>query len=107
VRSAGVSVKSGHRISADDLSWADLVVVMEQRYKSRILGTFRDHPPIVSLDIPDEFEFMDEDLIRLIREGVEFHLRQEFNAEQATPPNGGPATPPGSSEVKKASPSVS
>jgi predicted protein tyrosine phosphatase len=82
VRSAGVSVKSGRQISADDLSWADLVVVMEQRYKSRILATFRDHPPIVSPDIPDEFEFMDEELIKLIRESVEFHLVHEFNLEQ-------------------------
>ncbi len=85
VRSAGVSVKSGHRISAADLSWANLVIVMEQRYKSRILGTFRDHPPIVSLDIPDEFEYMDEELIKLIREGVEFYLRHELNTEQSGP----------------------
>lgn len=81
VRSAGVSVKSRHQVSVDDLSWADLVVVMERRYKSRILGTFRDHPPIVSLDIPDEFEYMDEELIKLIRLGVEFHLKHEFNIE--------------------------
>jgi predicted protein tyrosine phosphatase len=79
VRSAGVSAKSRHQISADDLSWADLVVVMERRYKSRITETFRDHPPIVSLDIPDEFEYMDEELIKLIREGVEFHLNNKFN----------------------------
>ena len=56
---------------------------MEQRYKSRILGTFPDHPPIVSLDIPDEFEYMDEELIKLIREGVEYHLSHEFNIEQS------------------------
>ena len=74
-----MSVKSGHQISADDLAWADLVVVMEQRYKSRISATFREHPPIVSLDIPDEFEYMDEELIKLIREGVECHL--EFRLE--------------------------
>jgi len=78
VRSAGVSVKSGHQISADDLSWADLVVVMEQRHKSRILGMFQEHPPIVSLDIPDDYGYMDEELIGLIREGVEFHLSHEL-----------------------------
>jgi predicted protein tyrosine phosphatase len=63
VRSAGMSVKSAYQISPDDLVWSDLVVVMEQRYKSRIVGTFREHPRIVSLDIPDEFEYMDEELI--------------------------------------------
>lgn len=78
VRSAGVSVRSGRQISADDLSWANLIMVMERRYQSRILGTFRAHPNlprIVSLDIPDEYQFMDEELIKLIREGVEFHLQ--------------------------------
>jgi predicted protein tyrosine phosphatase len=82
VRSAGVSGKSPHPITADDVSWAGLVVVMEQRYRARIQATFRDHPNlprVVSLDIPDEYKFMDPELIQLIREGVEFHLRHEFH----------------------------
>jgi len=81
VRSAGVSVKSNHQVSAKDLAWADLVFVMERRHKSRILGAFGGHPnfpPIVSLDIPDEYEFMDKELIELIREGVESHLSNKF-----------------------------
>jgi predicted protein tyrosine phosphatase len=84
VRSAGVSGKSRHQVSEGDLSWAGLVVVMEQRYKAKILATFRDHSKllrIVSLDIPDEYQFMDVELITLIREGVEFHLKDEFNIE--------------------------
>jgi|SRR5579859_2400879 len=84
VRSAGVSGKSRHQISGDDLSWAGLVVVMEQRYKARILATFRARPHlprIVSLNIPDEYQFMDAELIELIREGVEFHLKHEFNID--------------------------
>src|SRR6476660_4837045 len=71
VRSAGVSVRSGHQISADDLLWANLVIVMERRYKSRILDTFRDRPDlprIVSLEIPDDYPLMDEALIKLLRE---------------------------------------
>ena len=58
-RSAGVSSKSARQLSADDLEWADLVLVMERKYKSRILETYRDHPhlpKIVSLDIPDEVQ---------------------------------------------------
>lgn len=85
VRSAGVSEKSVRQVSAGDLSWADLVMVMEQRYKSRIQETFRDHPDlprIVSLDIPDTYQYLDGDLIKLVREGVEFHLKHEFNIEE-------------------------
>lgn len=82
IRSAGMSVKSRHRISDKDLDWADLVLVMERKYKSRILEMFRGHenlPPIVSLDIPDEYKRMDPELISLIEQGTEFHLRHHFN----------------------------
>ena len=84
VRSAGVSAGSNHQISADDLVWANLVIVMERRYKARILDTFRersDLPPIVSLEIPDDYPLMDEALIKVLREGVEFHLQKEFGIE--------------------------
>ena len=77
VKSAGVSGKSPHPISNSDLLWADLVLIMESKYKSRILGLFRDIrlPPIKSLDIPDEYEFMDEELIELIKSGAEHHIK--------------------------------
>ncbi len=93
-RSAGVSSKSSRQISDKDLDWADLVLVMERKYKSRILGTFRDHPnlpPIVSLDIPDNYERMNSELVALIENGTEFHLRHQFNIEPSDAPNDGPA----------------
>ena len=77
VKSAGVSGKSPHPISNSDLLWADLVLIMESKYKSRILGLFRDIrlPPIKSLDIPDEYEYMDEELIEIIKSGAEYHIK--------------------------------
>lgn len=30
---------------------------------------------IVSLDIPDEYEYMDKELVTRLKTGVEFHLR--------------------------------
>lgn len=74
VRSAGVSEKSRRRVSADDLAWADLVLVMERKHRARILDTFRDvspMPPIESLDIPDDYEYMDPELVELLRGAVE------------------------------------
>ena len=74
VRSAGVSEKSRHQVSAKDLAWADLVLVMERKHRARILERFstEEHlPPIESLEIPDDFEFMDEELIGLLRPAVE------------------------------------
>jgi predicted protein tyrosine phosphatase len=110
IRSAGVSSKSRHQITDEDLAWADLVLVMERKYKSRILGTFRDHPNlprIVSLDIPDEYERMDPELVSLIQSGTEFHLKQQFDIEPNAAPNGGPATQLGNSGVTETPPSVS
>ncbi len=59
VRSVGLSPKSNRKLSNSDIEWADLILVMEQGYKSHILGRFRDLdlPPIENLDIPDEFKY--------------------------------------------------
>jgi predicted protein tyrosine phosphatase len=76
VRSAGMSAKSKTILSADDIAWADLILVMENRYKTRILDTFRGLPlpEIVNLDIPDEYQYMDAELVGIIQKGVEFYI---------------------------------
>jgi protein-tyrosine phosphatase len=74
VRSAGVSDSSPRRVGESDLLWADLVLVMERKYAARIRSAFahlEDLPEIESLEIPDEFEPMDEELVELLRAGVE------------------------------------
>lgn len=83
VRSAGVSPKSTHQVSNQDIEWADLILVMEQQYKARLLCTFRDLnlPLIDSLDIPDDYQFMDKELITLIREGTEYSLKRRLEIE--------------------------
>ena len=76
VRSAGVSEQSPHRISSADIAWADLILVMEERYAQAIRAQFRQFrlPPIHSLDIPDEYAFMDAELVELIHSAVEPYL---------------------------------
>jgi predicted protein tyrosine phosphatase len=76
VRSAGMSNKSSHQITGSDIDWADLVLVMERKYKTRILSEFRGYkfPPIESLEIPDEYRYMDDELIGLIKTGTEHHI---------------------------------
>lgn len=80
VRSAGVSVQSHHRITLQDLQWADLVLVMESEHQARIREAFRDTPlpPIECLEIPDDYGLMDDALIELIRTGTEAHLSVRF-----------------------------
>jgi len=80
VRSAGVSPQSAHRVSQRDLEWADLVLVMEPEHKARLREMFKalQLPPIECLDIPDDYRFMDEALVTLIRDGTESHLSARF-----------------------------
>ena len=49
---------------------------MEQEHKERILEQFRDIklPRIESLEIPDYYGYMNEELVELIRTGTEYYL---------------------------------
>ena len=74
VRSRGTGAGAARTISATDVRWADLVLVMEQKHRKRILASFPNasrHRPIYVLDIPDEYRFMDPELIELIQVSVE------------------------------------
>lgn len=65
-RSAGTSPKAKKTVSSADIRWADIIFVMEKKHKNRLLATFTrmlEHKLIHVLDIPDEYQFMDRDLI--------------------------------------------
>jgi predicted protein tyrosine phosphatase len=73
VRSAGTSSAARHKISMDDIRWADVIVVMEEKHKTRILAEFTtsvERKPLHVLDIPDEYKFMDPELVELLRDAV-------------------------------------
>lgn len=69
IRSAGVSPQSNRKISENDLRWADIVFVMEQNQKAKIKEVFNflTLPQIENLNIPDDYEFMDEELIEILQ----------------------------------------
>jgi predicted protein tyrosine phosphatase len=73
-RSAGTSPNARHTISAADVQWADVILVMEEKHKSRIKAEFTrlmDHKPVHVLDIPDEYKFMDAELVEILEIAVE------------------------------------
>jgi len=66
-----------HQLTSADLGWANLVLVMEHKHKSRIVEKFRSSmelPKIESLEIPDNYKYMDDALVNLIRERSEPHI---------------------------------
>jgi predicted protein tyrosine phosphatase len=68
VRSAGTSAGARRVVSAAGLAWADVVLVMEDKHKSRPLADYRAlllHKPLHVLAIPDDDHCMDPNLVEL------------------------------------------
>ena len=78
-RSAGTSKSAKHRVTLRDIQWADAILVMEDKHKSRLLAEFRqdiDRSATHVLDIPDDYRFMDPELITLIESATEPIVRK-------------------------------
>lgn len=73
VRSAGTSANARRKVSADDIHWADVIFVMEEKHKSRLVAEFS---PLLAgktihvLDIPDEYKYMDPELVEQLEQSV-------------------------------------
>jgi predicted protein tyrosine phosphatase len=70
VRSAGTSAGARRPLSGADVAWADVIVVMEHKHKSRLAAGFRDEmegKAIHVLDIPDEYKYMDVELVEQLQ----------------------------------------
>lgn len=86
VRSAGTSSSARHRVSERDLQWADVVLVMEDKHKRRLRADFArlvQHKPVHVLDIPDEYRFMDPELVDLLEASVGPILEAFVHDEEA------------------------
>lgn len=73
VRSAGTSPNARHPVSSQDLVWADVVFAMEEKHKSRLLAEYRDvieGKAIHVLDIPDDYRYMDPELVEQLQTSV-------------------------------------
>ena len=73
VRSAGLSAGARRVVSEADLEWADVVFVMEDKHRSRLMAGHRDvlgDKPVHVLDIPDDYRYMDPELVQLVRDPV-------------------------------------
>ena len=72
-RSAGTSPNARHKVSADDIRWADVIFVMEEKHKSRLVAEFSRllvGKTIHVLDIPDEYKYMDPELVEQLEQSV-------------------------------------
>lgn len=77
IRSAGLSPKSEKKVSEKDITWANLIFVMESGQRSMLWGIYRhlDLPNIEVLGIPDEYEYMDDELVMILTDRINDSLR--------------------------------
>jgi predicted protein tyrosine phosphatase len=69
VMSAGTNHDADNPVTSELLEWADVVFVMEREHRQKLQKRFRaalKSTRVICLDIPDDYEFMDPELIRIL-----------------------------------------
>lgn len=81
IRSAGLSPQSNRKISEQDIHWANLIFVMESNQKSKIHEIYNhlEIPSVEVLDIPDDYEFMNEELIEILTDKINETVERVFS----------------------------
>ena len=77
VASAGLEATAESPVTPELLQWADVIFVMERSHRNKLSQRFRSHLQnrrIICLNIPDEYEFMDPELVLLLNARVPRHL---------------------------------
>ena len=73
VRSAGTAPDALVRVNGNMLDWAHIIFVMDDEQREWLESNFEQHPAlarIVCLDIPDDFTFLQPELVKLLEEKV-------------------------------------
>lgn len=73
VRSAGTGSDARVQVKAGDIEWAEVVFVMERKHQEILRNRFPElmqNKNVICLDIPDEYEYMDEELVLMLEESV-------------------------------------
>ncbi|WP_428662423.1 low molecular weight protein tyrosine phosphatase family protein [Runella sp.] len=79
VRSAGTSPRARIKISEKLVHWADLIFVMEKKHREILKAWFLSlgaEKQIIVLNIPDEYGFMDADLVEMLKTSTAPYLNQ-------------------------------
>lgn len=76
-RSAGTETGARRKVTAGQIGWADLVLVMEKKHLRRLQARFPEElasKRVGCLNIPDDYQFMQPELITRLRAAVSPHL---------------------------------
>jgi len=73
VKSAGTENEARIRVTEKLVNWADLIFVMEKKHKTRLenkFGSLLDSKEVITLDIQDDYKYMDPELIEILKTSV-------------------------------------
>jgi len=76
--SAGTNADASTPVSGDLIEWADAILVMEKSHRNKVSKKFRallKDKKLAVLDIPDNYDFMDADLVRILKAKVPRYVR--------------------------------
>ena len=76
--SAGLGNDADVRLSVEQVEWATLIFVMEKAHRNKLSKQFKAHlngKRVICLDIPDDYNYMQLELVRLLEAKVAAFLR--------------------------------
>lgn len=77
VDSAGLNHDAETPLGREQVSWADVIFVMEKMHRNKLARRFQAElkgKKVVCLNIPDDYDYMDPGLVRLLKAVVPLHL---------------------------------
>jgi predicted protein tyrosine phosphatase len=77
VRSAGIEKGARIKVTSGHIGWTDAIFVMEQKHMRRLKTQFGQElagKNLWNLGIPDDYSFMDEELVEILKSRVEEYI---------------------------------
>jgi predicted protein tyrosine phosphatase len=76
VDSAGTNQDAENPLTGELVAWAEVIFVMEKTHRAKLSKRFKRHlkARVICLDIPDDYAFMDPDLVTLLHARAGPHL---------------------------------
>jgi len=78
VASAGTNNDADNPLTPELVSWADIIFVMEKSHRAKLQKKFKSslkNARVICLDIPDDYEYMEPDLVSLLEARVPRYLK--------------------------------
>ena len=77
--SAGTNNHAETPLTPEQINWADIIFVMEKRHRKKLsqkFGKYVNSKRVVCLDIPDDYTYMQPELVKVLEAKVGKFLRR-------------------------------